>query len=258
MVVLRMEGVVCDGVVEDNDVGCTWLEMAHKQLADAPITMDRLEEGDVVAMWDRNTWDEPWPGRQVFVFLPNTEHILLYDADGHRIDEPDSFVVAGLQLLRGDNSFVEEWGDEDTLFYCVPTVELGLAQPPPPAAPAPAEPNEADEIEAAGESDGGEGPTAVVLPPQARSGEDQGSDTERDGEEGRRLQPFTKEGQRVQVSFQQGEVHHWCGPLPLSSTPIVHPMTHPPPKQTLTHTTNLPQVRSDGWSHHRQENNIWF
>ena len=97
----------------DYDLGYSWLETAHQQLEEAPISMDRLEEGDTLAMWDRNSWEQPWPGREVLVHMAAEQHIVLFDASGSRIDEPESFTPNGLQPVRGDNGFASEWNADD-------------------------------------------------------------------------------------------------------------------------------------------------
>ena len=107
MVVLRMAGATGD--LDDYEVESSWLELARSQ-ADRtePITLSSLEEGDCLAMWDRNNFTEEWPGREVFVLM-DSDSVLVFDAGGQIVDEPESFVPAGRQPMRGDNSFTQEW-----------------------------------------------------------------------------------------------------------------------------------------------------
>ena len=73
-----------------------------------PESFSEAEEGDVFAFEDRNhLWDD-WPGRCVFVVLGD-DCIYLFDSEGARIDEPESFVVDGVQPLNGSDGFFDDW-----------------------------------------------------------------------------------------------------------------------------------------------------
>jgi hypothetical protein len=130
MVVLDMTGLEGEFAGTDFDLGYSWLETAHNQIGGPPLTLGSVEEGDVLAMWDREQWSDAWPGREVFVYMTGHDHIVLFDANGCRLDEPSSGVPNGLQKVGGDMGFAQEWEGEAG-YYTVPTLELGL-QPLPP------------------------------------------------------------------------------------------------------------------------------
>ena len=220
MVVLAMGS----HVAEDYDLGYSWLETAHQQLQEHPITLDGLEEGDTLAMWDRNNWDQPWPGREVLVHMAADQHILLFDAAGVRIDEPESFVPNGLQPIRGDNGFASEWDGQDA-YYCIPTVALGLtpvapgtAPPiPPPVAPAIVG-VEAQEVE-------------EMAPPPPAADEPVGAEAGADLQPplpaiNPHLLPFTTQDGRVKVSFGEGENAKWYQPTYSNSGTFIQPPSH--------------------------------
>ena len=81
-----------------------------------PPVFQQLEEGDCLAMEDRNNWDHEWPGRRVFVLL-GLENVLVFDEQGCPVDEPDFYVPGGVQPLRGDNSFETDWQEG---YYRIP------------------------------------------------------------------------------------------------------------------------------------------
>ena len=217
---------------DDYDVGQNWVQMAEEQCNRGSIGFNTLEEGDVLAMWDRNLFTSDWPGRRVFVLLYSEQSVFVFDEHGVAIDEPESFVVGGRQALRGDNSFEQEWGDGSDYYYCVPSVELGLL---PPAVELPAV--------AAAESELQEevvpmAATTAPPEPQARTEEadpapvpaDQGEDQ---ADEGAVHQPFMTEGTRVQMWFEgrQGEARkRYSPPHP---TPKPTPTPYPPPPRDM-------------------------
>ena len=95
MVLLRVAGIAEQGDLEDEDTRCTWLEAAHTQLAQGVSDLSTVEEGDILALWDRdNVVSEEW--RRVFVLMC-ADRILLFDEEGHRIDDPDNFTPDGVQ-----------------------------------------------------------------------------------------------------------------------------------------------------------------
>ena len=131
MVVLRVP--VNDVDLNDEDLGCSWEEQMMKQ-GDDPVEArkENLEEGDILAMLDRNCITEQFE-RRVFVLVATEEYVLVFDEKGEPIDEPGSFVEGGWQRLHGDHSFMEEWiGDDDDDGY----YKLGV-QPEEAPAPAP-------------------------------------------------------------------------------------------------------------------------
>ena len=131
MVVLRVP--VNDVDLNDEDLGCSWEEQMMKQGDDSvEARKENLEEGDILAMLDRNFITEQFE-RRVFVLVATEEYVLVFDEKGEPIDEPGSFVEGGWQRLHGDHSFMEEWiGDDDDGGY----YKLGV-QPEEAPAPAP-------------------------------------------------------------------------------------------------------------------------
>ena len=146
MVVLRVPKNEDD--VEDQDIGCSWEELAAKQQRGdfGDLSKETVEEGDTLAMLDRNCITEDFT-RRVFVHIATAEHVLLFDENGDAIDEPGSFVCGGWQLLRGDHSFLDEWTDDQYYQLGVPPLDMApqllkrtlnpLIPPPPPPPPPP-------------------------------------------------------------------------------------------------------------------------
>ena len=107
----------------------SWEYLAEQQLKEQFLAGDlnELNEGDVLAMQDRNCITQEWP-RRVFVLI-GLEHAYIYDESGKLIDEPSNFVCKGQQPLRADgHGFIDEWTGEQ--YYRIPP----LAAVPPAAA----------------------------------------------------------------------------------------------------------------------------
>ena len=207
MVVLRAQGVEAEFEVEDFDVGETWLSYAHKQLEMGTLSFDTLEEGDVLAMWDRNAWDEDWPGREVFVWLAHAGHILLFDAFGELIDEPEAAVPGGVQQLRGDLGFQQEWTSGSDGYYIIPTTALGLPPalglpaPPPPPQPVSRPPSRSATSPEVPPVQQGTGETRPPPPSPVPTGAGLLETAEQHKRRTEELSELTQEGVRVKVSF---------------------------------------------------------
>lgn len=121
----------------------SWAEIAEQQSGldeEEAITPDRFVEadvGEVLAMYDRNRFDQPFE-RRVFVMLGDDE-VYVFREDGSRIDEPSNFVVDGAQPLEGDESFISDWkgegGDSNSAYYRLATVGSPPPSPEPPPPP---------------------------------------------------------------------------------------------------------------------------
>ena len=69
------------------------------------------EVGMVLALQDRNSLVEGWPGRRVYV-VKGVSCACIFDEHGTPIDEPDDFVKAGKHLLVHDDeakTFAHDW-----------------------------------------------------------------------------------------------------------------------------------------------------
>ena len=62
------------------------------------------EQNTVLALEDRNSLANEWPGRSVFV-VKGLSCVCIFDEWGEPIDEPSEFVTAGRQPLEGDGAF---------------------------------------------------------------------------------------------------------------------------------------------------------
>ena len=93
MVVLRPPN---GWLIEDVDLGCSWEELVVKQQRGdfGEITKETVEQGDTIAMLDRNCITEKF-GRRVFVHLEDEVYAFIFDEDGNPIDEPSNFVTKG-------------------------------------------------------------------------------------------------------------------------------------------------------------------
>ena len=133
MVLLRTAGLGVE--MEDGFEVEAWPELLKVQMtgsATAPTapTFAELEEGDCLAMEDRNVYAAEWPGRRIFVLFSETT-VLVFSEDGNPIDEPDDGVSGGVQNIQGDIGFKCDWEQE---YYRIPpaaavVVEEQVQQP---------------------------------------------------------------------------------------------------------------------------------
>ena len=101
--------------LDDYDTDCTWAELVVKQVSIGPISKSTIVFGDCIAFMGNTFYDEPH--RRVFIIVVDEDHVLVFDENGSRVDEPDQFVVDGRQNLHGDTGFLSDW---DQGFYTVP------------------------------------------------------------------------------------------------------------------------------------------
>ena len=103
--------------------------MVKQQRGDfGEITKETVEQGDTIAMLDRNCITEKF-GRRVFVHLEDEVYAFIFDEDGNPIDEPSNFVTKGQQKLEGDHGFLEEWSTDDSGYYMVGMLEPQQSAP---------------------------------------------------------------------------------------------------------------------------------
>ena len=113
----------------DNPEVDSWEETARRQL-EHPPNLEALEEGDALALLDRNDFTEEWSEERRKVFaLIDTDDAYIFDEHGELIDEPANFLPGGRQPLRGDDcgGFLFELGAGDgkgDAYYKLPTAEL--------------------------------------------------------------------------------------------------------------------------------------
>ena len=108
---------------EDVEVDC-WEVLARKQLAASPETWEDLEAGHILAVEDRESFTQPWPGNRRFVVIVDDERVALFDENGaafHDEDEsPDGLVL----FSTFDREFAANTGDyyrippESSVFDC--------------------------------------------------------------------------------------------------------------------------------------------
>ena len=90
-------------LMEDNEVACA-------------ESFGDCEHNHVLALEDRNSLTEEWPGRRVFV-VKGATCACIFDDSGVPIDEPSDFVSAGKQLLVCDDEAKTFRHDWDAGFY---------------------------------------------------------------------------------------------------------------------------------------------
>ena len=106
MVQLRVIQEAADDL--DFDVEGTWDDVWQAQYA-PESDLEDLEEGNLVAMEDRNDLAKDWPGRKVFVGIGYGDDVWIFDEHGVFIDEPDEGVDKGLQSFSGERGFKSDW-----------------------------------------------------------------------------------------------------------------------------------------------------
>ena len=114
-----------DGFEGDPVDTVPWADLAREQLSYVSTAWSNMEEGDVLALEDRNAFTEEWPGRRVFVVL-DTEDALVFTESGEPIHEPSNFVENGRQPLHGDHGFLAEFNRGDGDYYRIPPKESCL------------------------------------------------------------------------------------------------------------------------------------
>ena len=99
----------------------SWEELARAQLNLPPDF--EPEEGDVLALEDRDCFITEWPSRRVFV-LVGFDCIYLFDENGTVIDDPENFVPNGRQDHLGDHGFINEFRSGDNYYRLPPATSL--------------------------------------------------------------------------------------------------------------------------------------
>ena len=102
------------------DLKRSWESLADEQLRGemGDLSFKNLEEDDVLAMLDRNCYnDKDW--RKVFVWVESTNNIMLFDEHGAIIDDPANFVPGGRQkMFDEEKGFENDWVKEG--YYRLP------------------------------------------------------------------------------------------------------------------------------------------
>ena len=89
----------------DAESDYAWDELASAQLSRESWGV--LDEGDVLALLDRNCITEEW-SRRCFVLI-DTDHAYIFDEQGIPIHDPGNFVTMGCQPLHGAQGFYDEF-----------------------------------------------------------------------------------------------------------------------------------------------------
>lgn len=118
-------GQLLNGWLDEIDTEATWEELARKQ-SDGTFasltTAENVEEGDCLAMLDRNTFAQDFK-RRIFVVL-DSDAAYIFDEVGGVIDEPDEGVPGGIQPLRvaEGTGFLDEWKEGYYMMGTIPIV----------------------------------------------------------------------------------------------------------------------------------------
>ena len=113
MVLLRMPGWALALDCEEVD---SWDQMAREQLRrQGAAWWEQYEEGDVLAVEDRTTWSEAWPGNKRFVLFVNDDQLALFSDEGwpvHDDETPEGLITTA----EWDCEFASNQGD----YYRIP------------------------------------------------------------------------------------------------------------------------------------------
>ena len=77
---------------------------------------DEYEEGDVLAVEDRDTFAQPWPGNKRFVLFIDEDRLALFSEEGIPVNEPDDTPDGLVTMGAWQNEFASNTGD----YYCIP------------------------------------------------------------------------------------------------------------------------------------------
>ena len=101
---------------EDTDVD-SWDQMVRQQLRrQGADWWEQYEEGDVLAVEDRTTWSQPWPGNRRFVLFVDDERLALFDDEGWPVDDPRETPGGLITRAEWDCEFASNMGD----YYRIP------------------------------------------------------------------------------------------------------------------------------------------
>ena len=116
MVLLRMPGWALALDCEDTEVD-SWDQMAREQLRrQGAAWWEQYEEGDVLAVEDRTTWSEAWPGNKRFVLFVNDDQLALFSDEGWPVNEPEETPDGLITSGEWDCEFASNQGD----YYRIP------------------------------------------------------------------------------------------------------------------------------------------
>ena len=105
MVLLRMPRWAYDLDYDDTEV-VSWGDLARAQLQRQGTWWDQFEEGDCLAIEDRESFSQPWPGNRRFVvYVDQDERLALFSEEGHPVDRPDSTPDGLLKMSAWDMEF---------------------------------------------------------------------------------------------------------------------------------------------------------
>ena len=88
-----------------------WGERARTQELPAGFGVDPVDDAHpetFFALEDRQSLEDAWPGRKVFVGL-GKDIAWLFDEQGVKIDDPDHHITKGGQPMDGDHGFRTDW-----------------------------------------------------------------------------------------------------------------------------------------------------
>ena len=101
---------------EDTDVE-SWDQMVREQLRrQGADWWEQYEEGDVLAVEDRTTWTQPWPGNKRFVLFVDDERLALFDDEGWPVDIPNETPDGLITRAEWECEFASNTGD----YYRIP------------------------------------------------------------------------------------------------------------------------------------------
>ena len=114
-VTLRMPAWAKELGAFDFDVDC-WDTLARKQLAASEETWEILEVGHILAVEDRESFTQPWPGNRRFVWILDDEQLVLFDEHGAILHEEDESPDGCVRRGTFDREFAGNKGD----YYRIP------------------------------------------------------------------------------------------------------------------------------------------
>jgi hypothetical protein len=124
-----------EGVLDENPEEMSWLQCARKQTTEDIdlAVLEALEDGDCLALFDRNCFTEEWSAnsRKIFACI-HKDHAYIFDEQGQPIDDAANFTPQGAHLLvangdGGSEGFLKELGDgsgAEGTYYMLPTLDL--------------------------------------------------------------------------------------------------------------------------------------
>ena len=116
MVLLRMPSWASDVVDEDQEVD-SWADLARAQLRrQGADWWEQYEEGDVLAVEDRESFSQAWPGNKRFVLFVDEERLALFSEEGLPVHVPEDTPQGLISMAAWEVEFASNKGE----YYRIP------------------------------------------------------------------------------------------------------------------------------------------